>query len=216
MPTVETIIAVAVAGLALSATPGPSMFYVLSRSIGQSRAAGLASAIGLGLGGMALAVAAAFGLAAIFQQSTWAMDLLKVAGSLYLVYLGVQMIVEARASSREEFKIEAVQERSFANIIWQGVLVELLNPKTVLFFVLFIPPFIEASGGTDSGDVVMQMLILGVLVPLTAVPSDLIVAFVGGSVAQKVNDNKGARLVLSWIGGLVLIAIALNLHFEII
>lgn len=216
MPSLEAIIAVAVAGLALSATPGPSMFYVLSRSVGQSRAAGLASAIGLGLGGVALAVGAAFGLAAVFQQSAWAMDILKIAGSVYLVYLGAQMIIEARANSREEFEIQTVQQRSFADIVWQGVMVEMLNPKTVLFFVLFIPPFIEASGNGQSGDIVLQMLVLGAIVPLTAVPSDLFVAFLGGSVAQTVNENKRARLALSWLGGLVLIAIALNLHFEMI
>lgn len=217
MPSIETIIHVALAGLALSATPGPSMLYVLSRSVGQSRAAGLASAIGLGLGGVLLAVATALGLAAIFQESGWALDSLRMAGSIYLVYLGVQMIWEAEAASVEEFKVSNVTRRSLGSIIWQGVLVELLNPKTILFFVLFLPVFVQASGGQIEGDdVTLQLLILGVLVPLTAVPSDLIVAFVGGSVAQKVNDNPSVRRALSWLGGLILIGIALNLNFQLI
>lgn len=208
---------VALAGLALSATPGPSMLYVLSRSVGQSRAAGLASALGLGLGGALLAAATALGLAAIFQKTAWAIDGLRIAGSLYLVYLGFQMIWDARASASAEFKVHEVRRRSFGSIVWQGVLVELLNPKTVLFFVLFLPQFVIDHGGQLSGDnVTTQLLILGILVPLTAVPSDLIVAFVGGSVAQTVNDNKSIRLALSWIGGLILIAIAMNLHFEFI
>lgn len=208
---------VALAGLALSATPGPSMLYVLSRSVGQSRAAGLASALGLGLGGVLLAMATALGLAAVFHKTSGAIDVLRYAGSLYLIYLGVQMIWEARASANSEFKVHEVRKRSFMTIIWQGVLVEFLNPKTVLFFFLFLPQFVEASGGRIEGDnVTIQLLILGILVPLTAVPSDIVVAFVGGSVAQKVNDNKGIRLALSWIGGLILIAIALNLHFEFI
>ena len=119
--------------------------------------------------------------------------------------------------TKEEVKIEAVQERSFANIIWQGVLVEFLNPKTVLFFVLFLPQFVEASGGSISNDnVTLQLLVLGILVPLTAVPSDLVVAFVGGSVAQTVNDNPLISKVLSWVGGLILIFIALNLHLGLI
>ena len=215
MPSFDTIFVVALAGLALSATPGPSMLYVLSRSVGQSRAAGLASAIGLGLGGVILAAATALGLAAIFQQTGWALEVLRVAGSIYLVYLGLQMIWEARVASQMEFRVQNVRERSLMSIIWQGVLVEVLNPKTILFFVLFLPQFVEASGGRIEGDnVAMQLLLLGILVPLTAVPSDLIVAFVGGSVAQRVNDNPLVRQSLSWIGGLILIGIALNLHFE--
>ncbi|MEM7271374.1 MAG: LysE family translocator [Pseudomonadota bacterium] len=217
MPTVESIIAVALAGLALSATPGPSMLYVLSRSVGQSRAAGLASAIGLGLGGVALAAATALGLAAILKQSEWAIDVLRIAGSAYLVYLGVQMIWEAQTAPRQEFKVEDVRRHSLASIIWQGVLVEVLNPKTVLFFVLFLPQFVEASGGSIAeSNVTLQLLILGILVPLTAVPSDLIVAFVGGSVAEAVNNNPFINKALSWVGGLILIAIALNLHFSFI
>lgn len=217
MPSIDTIILVALAGLALSATPGPSMLYVLSRSVGQSRAAGFASAVGLGLGGVILAAATALGLAAIFKQSGWALDVLRVAGSIYLVYLGLQMIWEARAQARQSLEVQNVSERSLMSIIWQGVLVELLNPKTILFFVLFLPQFVEASGGRIEGDnVTMQLLFLGILVPLTAVPSDLIVAFVGGSLAQRLNENQMVRQALSWFGGLILIAIAMNLYFEFI
>ena len=95
MPSIESIIAVTLAGLALSATPGPSMLYVVSRSVGQSRAAGLASAIGLGLGGVLLAAATALGLAAVLKQTDWAIDVMRVAGSFYLIYLGLSMIYEA-------------------------------------------------------------------------------------------------------------------------
>lgn len=217
MPSLESIIAVALAGLALSATPGPSMLYVLSRSVGQSRAAGLASAIGLGLGGVLLAAATALGLAAVLKQSQGAIEILRIAGSLYLIYLGVQMIWDAYATQPQKLFVEKVRKRSLFSIIWQGVLVEFLNPKTVLFFVLFLPQFVEASGGSISTDnVTLQLLVLGILVPLTAVPSDLVVAFVGGSVAQTVNDNPLISKALSWTGGLILIFIALNLHFGVI
>ena len=217
MPSLESIIAVALAGLALSASPGPSMLYVLSRSVGQSRAAGLASAIGLGLGGVLLAAATALGLAAVLEQSQGAIDALRIAGSAYLVFLGVSMIWEAHATQPQKLEVSDVRKHSLSTIIWQGVLVEFLNPKTVLFFVLFLPQFVEASGGSISDDnVTLQLLVLGILVPLTAVPSDLIVAFVGGSVAQTVNNNPMISKVLSWVGGLTLIFIAANLHFGII
>lgn len=209
MPSIETMMVVALAGLALSASPGPSMLYVLSRSVGQSRAAGLASAVGLGLGGVVLAVVAALGLAAVFQQSATAYQLLTFAGAAYLVWLGGQMILERDAPQPADAPIRPVEKRSYASIVWQGVLVEVMNPKTVLFFMAFIPPFVE----TSKGDVWLQMLVLGILVPLTAVPSDLVVAFIGGSLAKTVNGNRAIRIGLRWVGGLFLIGIAASLFF---
>lgn len=217
MPQLEAIIAVTLAGFALSATPGPSMLYVLSRSVGQSRSAGLASALGLGLGGVLLAIATALGLAAVLNQFDWLVVALRYAGSVYLVYLGVGMIREARAAARVTLEVNAVDHRSFSTIVWQGVLVEFLNPKTVLFFALFLPPFVEASGGANpDSSVVLQLLILGALVPLTAVPSDLVVAFLGGTLAQAINQQQVLRERLAWFGGLILIAIAINLHLHIL
>lgn len=212
MPSADTLLTVAVAGLALSATPGPSMLYVLSRSVGQSRAAGLASAIGLGLGGVLLAVATAMGLAALFAAFDWIVPTLRIAGSAYLVWLGVDMIRDARASASMAFRTKAVETRSFTEIVRQGMLIEVLNPKTVLFFALFLPPFVNP----DAGDVKFQLLALGILVPLTALPSDIVVAFLGGTAAEAIRGNQGIRLGLAWAGGLTLIAIAVNLHLGFI
>lgn len=210
MPSFETMMVVALAGLALSASPGPSMLYVLSRSIGQSRAAGLASAVGLGLGGVVLAVIAAMGLAAVFKQSPTAYRALTIVGAGYLMYLGLQMILaKDEAADPDDLTPKKVEQRSYGRIIWQGVLVEVLNPKTILFFMAFIPPFVE----TSKGDITLQMLTLGVLVPLTAVPSDIIVAFVGGSLAKAVNGNFLVRRGLAWLGGLFLIGIGVSLFF---
>ncbi|MEX2519544.1 MAG: LysE family translocator [Paracoccaceae bacterium] len=200
---------VALAGFALSASPGPSMLYVLSRSVGQSRAAGLASAIGLGLGGVLLAVIAALGLAAVFQQSAIAYEVLTIAGACYLIFLGLQMILEKDAAGPVEIKVERVETRSYARIIWQGVLVEVLNPKTIIFLMAFIPPFVE----TSKGDIALQMLMLGVLVPLTAVPSDIVVAFIGGTLAQTVKGNRMIRRGFAWVGGLFLAGIGISLFF---
>ena len=155
-------------------------------------------------------MAAAFGLAAVFQNSATAVVILKVSGAFYLLYLGAQMLLEARAQRTADFEVKSVENHSFLAIVWQGVLVEVLNPKTVLFFILFIPPFVSAS----EGNVMLQMLILGALVPLTAIPSDIIVAFIGGSVAAAVKGNPNVRVGLSFVGGLVLIGIGVSLLFQ--
>lgn len=215
MPSLDAIIAVSLAGLALSATPGPSMLYVLSRTVGQSRAAGLASALGLCIGGIVLAIATALGLAALFEKSSWIVTALRYAGSVYLIWLGLEMIRGAKSEAQVSLDIEQVPQRSLSSIIWQGVIVEVLNPKTVLFFALFLPPFINAGDIHAAEDsVAIQLLVLGALVPLTAIPSDLVVAYMGGTLAKVINRKRAMRERMALVGGLVLIGIALNLHLQ--
>ncbi|MCV2863739.1 LysE family translocator [Albidovulum sediminicola] len=203
----------------MSATPGPSMLYVLSRSVGQSRAAGLASALGLCLGGIVLAVATALGLATVFSNAGWLVDILRYVGSAYLAWLGLGMIRGARSGAQTELHTTDVGSKPLYAIMWQGVVVELLNPKTVLFFALFLPPFVALDGaradvGAQGGSVTLQLLVLGVLVPLTAVPSDLLVAMMGGSMKKALNSSRRARELLAWAGGLTLIGIALTILLE--
>lgn len=213
MPPIENIIAVALAGFFLSITPGPSMLYVLSRSVGQSRAAGLASAFGLAMGGMVLAIATSLGLARLFAQLPELMVILRYIGSVYLVWLGVTMILSARIDAQMALKAQQTTPHSLGRIIWQGLLVEVLNPKTVLFFALFLPPFVDvAMAQSQQSSVETQLLLLGILVPLTAIPSDALIALMGGTLAQRINRGRKFREGLAWFGGLTLIAIALNLH----
>ena len=213
MPPVDSILAVLLAGILLSVTPGPSMLYVLSRSVGQSRAAGVASAIGLAGGGVVLAVATALGLGQLFSEIPALVVVLKYCGSAYLAWLGASMIFNARTEASVDLKVEQVERQSYGSIVWQGVVVELLNPKTVLFFALFLPPFVEVVGDqASSNGVQSQLLVLGILVPLTAVPSDTLIAFMGGTLTRSVNHHRKTREWLGWIGGLTMLAIALNLH----
>lgn len=211
MPPLETIITVCVAGLALSVTPGPSMLYILSRTLGQGRAAGLASALGLATGGIILAVATALGLAAIFAQFEWLVEVLHYLGSAYLIWLGVDMIRSASANPQEVLQEVQHARKPFYEIVWQGVLVEVLNPQTVLFFALFLPPFVHTSGDIGThGSVQSQLLILGALIPLTAIPADILVAYMGGSMTKVLNSQRNFRKYLAWLGGFVLILIALT------
>lgn len=205
MPSVETIVVVTLAGLALSASPGPSMLYVLSRSVGQSHVAGLVSAAGLAVGGLAHVIAAALGLAALFAYLPSVFLALKILGAIYLIYLGIDMI--RGHQSGDQTDLEKVRRLSLRRIFYQGILVEVLNPKTLLFFVAFLPQFIDHQ----RGPIGTQMLILGALVPLTAVPSDLIVALTGGGIAQHLSRNRTMSWVLSWIAGVILIGLGLNI-----
>lgn len=213
MPNLETILTVALAGFVLSATPGPSMLYVLSRSAGQNRTAGYASALGLGLGGVLLAIATAFGLATLFRQFDWLMTGLRFLGSIYLIYLGYGLIRDSYVTLDLTVTDTPAIRQSFGQIVWQGMWVEVLNPKTVLFFALFLPPFVDQN--VVGSALQLQLVVLGALVPLTAVPSDIAVAWLGATLSRSVTQNPGIRKVLSWIGGLALMFIAVNLYLEV-
>ena len=214
MPSLESMLAVALAGLVLSATPGPSMLYVLSRSGGQSRYAGYASAVGLGLGGMVLAVATAFGLAALFSEFEWLMTALRLLGSVYLIYLGINLVRNAYVTLDMTVTDTPRMNQSFFQIVWQGIWVELLNPKTVLFFALFLPPFVDPNA--SAGSLQLQLIVLGILVPLTAIPSDITVAWLGATLSRTVSQKPIIRKALAWFGGIALCLIAANLYLEII
>ena len=207
MPSLETMLLVMLAGFALSASPGPSMLYVLSRSLGQDRDAGLVSAAGLATGGVVHAIAAAVGLSALLAYSPTVYRAVTVLGAGYLVYLGVQMYL---SRNQEVGEAEEVPHQSLWRIFGQGVLVEVLNPKMALFFVAFLPQFISQNSDT----IMLQVFVLGMLIPLTAVPSDLIVAFTGGTLARRIAGNPRARVTLNCLAAAFLVGLGLQIVFS--
>lgn len=151
-----------------------------------------------------------------FEQFPAIVVALRYVGSAYLIWLGVEMIWRARTASRARLEVETLTAKPISAIVWQGVIFELLNPKTVLFFALFLPPFVEAAQNSTPTDVRNQLLILGGLVPLTAIPSDIVVAYMGGTLTNRLNQQQKLREGMAWAGGLILILIAINLHLSIL
>lgn len=211
LPSAETIIAVTAAGLALSASPGPSMLYVLSRSIAQSPAAGLVSAAGLAVGGIVLAVVAAVSLSATESISPQLYTIVRTAGGLYLLYLGLDALRDLRSDNEKTEPItRRINHKSLGRIFYQGILVELLNPKTILFFMAFLPQFVDSH----RGPMVVQMLLLGALVPLTAVPADIVVALSGGNLATKLANRPRTSIALKCLSAAVLIGLGLRIFVD--
>lgn len=204
MPNGSLMLAMVVSGLALSVSPGPSMFYVLSRSVGQSRSAGLASALGLAVGGVILALLSALGLTAVVDRWPVVLPATQIVGGLYLAYLGIEMFREARQA--ETLVPTELEEDSLGRIFRQGVLVEALNPKTALFLISFVPQFVDPNGG----DTRWQLIILGMLVPLTAVPADVFVSFCGGAVADRYRSNAKVGVLLNWIAATILLGLSMK------
>lgn len=148
-----------IASLILAATPGPGMLYVLSRTLAGGRREGIMSSLGTFVGGMVHVVAAAAGLSIVLATSALAFSVVKYCGAAYLIYLGVRLIVRAG----HDLDTGGTQvKRSRGSSFAQGIVTEVLNPKTALFFLSFIPQFVNArSGHAFAGFVILGSLSVG-------------------------------------------------------
>jgi threonine/homoserine/homoserine lactone efflux protein len=193
-----------VASLALIATPGQDMIYVISRSLAQGRFAGVCSAVGVCLGILVHTALAALGVGAILKASETLFLALKLAGAAYLVYLGLRMLL-ARATARA---IEGGAARhSPLALVWQGVLSNVTNPKIVLFFFAFLPQFVSPASAHPTRD----LIFLGVLYAVLALPIKVAVGLAAGSVSERVLRSGAALTWMNRICGTVLIALGLRL-----
>src|SRR5437868_4979380 len=155
MPEKAAFATFLVAALMLNLAPGPDMLYVLGRSLGQGRRAGIISALGIFAGCLVHILAAALGLAAILRSSALAYDIVRYAGAAYLIYLGVRLII---AQTSDESLATPAPAR-LSSIFYQGVATNVLNPKVAMFFLAFLPQFIDARHGS----VVLQIVALGLI-----------------------------------------------------
>ena len=206
MPSPAHLALFALAALALNAAPGPSNFYVLSRSLAQGAGAGLISALGLALGSLFHVALAVAGLAALLRYVPAAYDAIRLAGAAYLVYLGIRLLRGRDAGAEPA----AVQRRPLGRVLFDAALVEMLNPKTALFFLAFLPQFVEPAAGPAAP----QLLLLGLIVTLTALPCDALVALAGGRaagfLARSASRHWPRRLAGSTLIGLGLYTAALR------
>ena len=164
------------ASVALLIVPGPAVLYIVGRSLRHGRAAGFLSVLGICTGTLLHVVAAALGLTALLRASPIAFSAIRYAGAAYLVWLGVQ----ALRSGERSIATEPVPHDGALQIFRQGVLVNVLNPKTALFFLAFLPQFVNPARGAVGG----QVLFLGGLFVLLSVISDSAYAFLAGTFGQ--------------------------------
>src|SRR5438105_9675692 len=171
------------AALALLAIPGPAVLYIVVQSAGRGRRVGLASVAGIHLGTLVHVAAATVGLSALIVASAVAFSVVKYAGAIYLVYLGIRKLLERPAPPRAERAREPLG-RAFR----RGVVVNVLNPKTALFFLAFLPQFVDRPRGA----VWSQVLILGLLFMLLGFVSDSLYALAAGTIAGALRRRRTA------------------------
>jgi len=175
VPSVSQLELFAVASIALLLIPGPAVLYVVTQSAEQGRSAGLASVAGIHIGTLVHIVAAAVGLSALILASAVAFSAVKFAGAAYLVYLGVRKLLERGEPVETETRRAPLQY-----VFARGAVVNVLNPKTALFFLAFLPQFVD----TDRGAVWSQVVILGLVFVALGLVSDSLYALAGDAVGS--------------------------------
>ncbi len=172
------------AALLLLAMPGPAVIYIVTRSATQGRSAGIASVLGVASGGLVHVLASVAGLSLLVARSATAMQYLRYGGALYLFFLGVQKLREAHTPADPQLPPPVFDAKSFWRIYRDGFLVNILNPKTALFFLAFLPQFIDPAAPAAR-----QALVLGVLFVSLAVITDSCWAFAASSITSRVKSR---------------------------
>jgi threonine/homoserine/homoserine lactone efflux protein len=202
IPDRNSLVIFVTAAVVLLAIPGPAVLYVVGRSIGLGRGAGLVSALGIGVGTCIHVAAAAVGLSALLMSSAVAFGVVKYLGAAYLIYLGVQKL---RQEESFEVSGSAAARVKLSRVFAQGIVVNVLNPKTALFFFAFLPQFVDAS----RGPVVRQILFLGLLFATMGVVSDSLWGLFAGTLAERLSGNRRWARSQRYVSGGMLISLGL-------
>jgi len=191
------------AAVLLAVAPGPGMLYVLARSLAGGKREGVLSALGTFLGGMVHVLAAALGVSVVLARSAVAFSTVKYAGAAYLCFLGVRMILDARKPQAPEAENFTKTTTSAGNPLWQGVATEVLNPKTALFFLSFIPQFVNR----ESGHIFLQFVLLGSVSVILNTTADLIVISLAGPLGKKIRSSAQFRRRQRTVTGAIMIGL---------
>src|SRR5437764_3635039 len=181
MPEKAACLSFLIAALLLNLAPGPDMMYVLGRSMGQGRRAGVVSALGIFVGCLFHLFAAALGLAALLRSSPALFHVVRLAGAGYLIYLGIKLLLQAHS------QLQGVAPRSdtLRRIFLQGVITNVLNPKVAIFFVAFLPQFVDPRAS-----MIQQILVLGMIFNFGGMLVNLAVATASGGLGDRLSRSQ--------------------------
>ena len=205
-PDASTLAVLSAAALLLLVIPGPAVLYIVAQSVSRGRMAGLVSMLGIQVGGLVHVTAAAVGLSALVVQSAVAFSVVKYAGAAYLVVLGVRRLLGRDRNGADGMP----RERSLPTLFANGIIVNVFNPKTALFFFAFLPQFVDVS----RGGVAFQILVLGLVFIGLAVISDGAYAVAAGSAAGWVSARRGFARAERFVSGSVLVGLGLATAFS--
>jgi len=191
-------------GILLNLTPGPDTLYILGRSIAQGRRAGVASALGISVGSVFHTGAAALGLSAVLATSAWAFAIVKLAGAAYLIFLGVRALLERQP----ELSVPAhFKHHGAAAAFPQGILTNILNPKVALFFLAFLPQFIDVTAPSKT----IAFVVLGLTFVTTGTIWCLILAWFSSAFSARLRESPAVTVLLKRAVGSLFVFLGLRL-----
>jgi threonine/homoserine/homoserine lactone efflux protein len=197
IPDTGALVVFAAASLALAVVPGPAVLYIVAQSVPGGRRAGVVSALGIATGGLFHVLAAVVGLSAILAASAEAFTVVKLLGAAYLVWLGLRTLL-----SRDERIAGRLAEPTLGSTYRRGVVVNVLNPKTALFFLAFLPQFVDPDGSTRG-----QLAALGVLFVAIALASDLAWALVAGTAGTMLRRSRTFLRIQRYVSGTIFVGL---------
>jgi threonine/homoserine/homoserine lactone efflux protein len=205
IPDAATLGVFVAAALALLLVPGPAVLYIVARSIDQGRSAGLVSVLGVHLGSLVHVTAAAVGLSSLLVSSAVAFSFVKYAGAAYLLYLGVRALI-----AREEPVDVELRPAPLRTLLRQGAVVNVLNPKTALFFLAFLPQFVDP----DAGYVAAQLVFFGLVFVALGLVTDSLYALAAGTAGGWLRSSRFFAGARRWVSGTVFIGLGLVTAFS--
>lgn len=203
MPGYELLLPFLAAALVFAYMPGPALLYSAARTLAGGRRTGLLAALGIHLGGYLHVICAALGLAAVLELVPVAFTAIKLVGAAYLLWLAWRMLWVEEGSA-----VPALAAKSGRRAFAESVTVEVLNPKTALFFLAFLPQFVDPAAALP---VWAQLLVLGVVVNLLFSSADLVTVFLAASLANRLRRSSRVQKLLRWFGGSVLAGLGVHL-----
>jgi threonine/homoserine/homoserine lactone efflux protein len=199
----EMVLVFMAAALALNLTPGPDMLYVTARSVSDGRAAGVLSAFGIAAGTLVHIAALALGLAALLTAVPLAYDAVRIAGAIYLVVIGIQLIARPRTAAA----VANLRRSRLRVIFMQAVITNVLNPKVALFFLAFLPQFVDRSAGTP----VPQIILLGLIFNIQGTVVNVAVALLASRGSSWLRARERRVALLQRMTGALFVALGARL-----
>lgn len=201
IPSTPSLVGFIAAALVILLIPGPGVLYVVSRSVTEGRRAGLVSVLGLSTGVFAHIGAATVGLSAILLASATAFTIIKILGAAYLIYLGFRLLVDPRTSA-----LTPTVPRSYRRLFVDGVIITVFNPKVAIFFLAFLPQFVDPSRGA----VPSQLLFLGLIYIALAIVTDGTYALLAGTLAEQVGSRRTRQKIAQRFAGIIYIGLGIG------